>query len=575
MAPVTKSSASGKPPRQNPGPACQQCRVRKLRCDRQKPCGGCVESGVSCHTDSTPPQRGPKRGHLKVLRSRIAALEQKIGEQDPGAGLFTPAASESQFNLDDSSVQDSTAPAPPPSILGNSPPEEAIVVGLPMNVPPQIPPCSFGTAQSYIGPGGFPMPPLTRADLDQLFFDRTNTFIPLIQPYRYYRRSRQEQTTPSHNCLQYAMWTMAAALSSQFHHLRDALYHDTLEKLGHSPAEDDAARLEHAQAWILVAVYEFMQAPFQRAWISAGRAIRLVQLMRLNETDKATDLEVDADVFVEKEERRRTFWMAFCLDRCSCVLEGLPLTLNEQEIYTRLPSPEDVFQSGSPVTMPFLSEVLTETDPSMMSPFAESIIFTTLWGRSFIHQRQPAAEHAFSNASRDFCERQLWLDDILTRRVQKLQQDYLAASVKVDPMLLYTSMIAQTTALLLCKAAESIPPTTPSNHDLVSRYQRKAPAAAKEIVRLAQYLAHFSYFKVHPFTPIPLFLCRQFLFVLRGHDDSLADDLNVIGEALQELKGINGLCQTRVDIDFSEVELPDLEESPEAMMDFFGNYMTA
>lgn len=128
------------------------------------------------------------------------------------------------------------------------------------------------------------------------------------------------------------MWTMAAALSSQFHHLRDPLYHDTIEKLAHSPTEDDVSRLEHAQAWILIAVYELMQAPFQRAWISAGRAIRLVQLMRLNETDKVTDLDVDPETFVEKEERRRTFWMAFCLDRCSCVLEGLPLTLNEQEV---------------------------------------------------------------------------------------------------------------------------------------------------------------------------------------------------------------------------------------------------
>ncbi|KAI1379515.1 fungal-specific transcription factor domain-containing protein [Hypoxylon crocopeplum] len=573
MASATKAAANGKPPRQNPGPACQQCRIRKLRCDRQKPCGGCVDSGVSCHTDSTPPQRGPKRGHLKVLRSRIAALEQRMVEQDPGAGLFTPAASESQFNLDDNSISDSTAPPPPPSVMENSPPEEAGIVGLPLAAPPQLPPCGFIPGQSYVGPAGLPIPALTRADLDQLFFDRVNIFLPMIQQYRYFKRSRPAPTSPSHTCLQYAMWTIASALSSQFHHLRDALYHDTLERLGHSPAEDDASRLEHAQAWIIIAVYEFMQAPFQRAWISVGRAIRLVQLMRLNEIDKVADIEVDHGVFIEKEERRRTFWMAFCLDRCSCVLEGLSLTLNEQEIYTRLPSSEDVFQSGAPVTMPFLSEVLTETDPNIMSPFAESIIFTTLWGRSFIHQRQPAAEHVFSNASRDFCERQLWLDDILTRRIQKLQQDYVAASVKVDSMLLYTSMIAQTTALLLCKAAESIPPTTPSNHDLVSRYQRRAPAAAKEIVRLAQYLPHFSFFKIHPFTPIPLFLCRQFLFVLRGHDDSLADDLNVIGDALQELKGVNGLCQSRLDIDFSEVELPDLQESPEAIMDFFGNYM--
>jgi hypothetical protein len=60
-----------KRPRQNPGPACRQCRVRKLRCDRQTPCNGCVDAGVECHIDTTPPQRGPKKGHLQTLRLRI------------------------------------------------------------------------------------------------------------------------------------------------------------------------------------------------------------------------------------------------------------------------------------------------------------------------------------------------------------------------------------------------------------------------------------------------------------------------------------------------------------------------
>ncbi|KAL7627738.1 hypothetical protein AAE478_001933 [Parahypoxylon ruwenzoriense] len=516
------------------------------------------------------------------MSAMSTALEQRMGEQDHGAIPFSPNALESQFNLDDTTVKDTARPRASSSISEFSSPAEVVhlpdmnnALSLAMPAASQLPISNIIQGQNYFGVTGLVLPPLTRADLDQLFFDRTNIFLPLIQQYRYFQRSKTAPASTSHMCLQYAMWTMAAALSSQFHHLRDALYHDTLERLGNSAVEDDISRLEHAQAWILIAVYEFMQAPFQRAWISAGRAIRLVQLMRLNEIDKTTDLEADFETFLEKEEKRRMFWMAFCLDRCSCVLEGLPLTLNEQEISTRLPCSEDAFQSGTPVIMPFLPEVLTATDPNMLSPFAESVIFTTLWGRGFIHERQSATDHVFSNVSKEFCERQLWLDDILSRRIQRLQQDYVAASIKVDAMLLYTSMIAQTTVLLLCKAAESIPQVTPSNHELVSRYQRRAPAAAKEIVRLSQYLPHFSFFKVHPFTPIPLFLCRQFLLALRCHDGSIVDELHIITEALQELKGINGLCQSQLDIDFSEMGLSDLQESPESIMEFFGNYVAA
>jgi hypothetical protein len=138
---------------------------------------------------------------------------------------------------------------------------------------------------------------------------------------------------------------MAAALSSQFHHLRDSLYRDTLDQLhtldltlALGPQDDEVSLLEQAQAWILVAVYEFVQraSSFRQAWNSVGRAIRLVQFMRLSETDLEDAVfdtppytETDPDSFIEKEERRRTFWMAFCLDRVACSLNGLPLTLGE------------------------------------------------------------------------------------------------------------------------------------------------------------------------------------------------------------------------------------------------------
>lgn len=134
---------------------------------------------------------------------------------------------------------------------------------------------------------------------------------------------------------------MAATQSSQFQHIRSILYSETLEKLkalehARSPLDDDASYLQQTQAWILIAIYEFMQVNFQRAWTSTGRAIRLVQLMKLNEVDAIAGLDVSLDLspeeFVEREERRRTFWAAFCLDRFSCILDGLPLTLSEQAV---------------------------------------------------------------------------------------------------------------------------------------------------------------------------------------------------------------------------------------------------
>ncbi len=161
--------------------------------------------------------------------------------------------------------------------------------------------------------------------------------MPVLQRARYFSRSRKGygSAVESHVCLQSAMWTLASSMSSQFQHLRQSLYHETMQRLSqaaHVYGNDETApRLELAQAWILVAVYEFMHDTFQRAWSSTGRAIRLVQLLRLNGVDSVGH-DADAADFIKNEEKRRTFWVAFCLDRFSCALKGLHVTLTEEPV---------------------------------------------------------------------------------------------------------------------------------------------------------------------------------------------------------------------------------------------------
>ncbi|KND93706.1 putative transcriptional regulatory protein [Tolypocladium ophioglossoides CBS 100239] len=89
----TSSEAPKRQKRQKPGTACEECRRRKLRCDRAQPqCGLCRASGLTCQVPVARPPRGPKRGYLKTIRARLSALEGMILEQQqPRSGMLSPA----------------------------------------------------------------------------------------------------------------------------------------------------------------------------------------------------------------------------------------------------------------------------------------------------------------------------------------------------------------------------------------------------------------------------------------------------------------------------------------------------
>ncbi len=151
--------------------------------------------------------------------------------------------------------------------------------------------------------------------------------------------------------------------------------------------------------------------------------------------------------------------------------------------------------------MPFLSEVIAaNTAIATLSPFAECTVFTSLWGRTLCHQQQCAAEQVHGNvSSTDLCERQLQLDNLLSRRVVQFQQAYPATAVESDSMLLFTSIIAQTVLLALYNSSESSGLTVTASQSMMEDmlgYQGRAQAAAKEITRLVDYHLNFSVFKV-------------------------------------------------------------------------------
>lgn len=119
--------------------------------------------------------------------------------------------------------------------------------------------------------------------------------------------------------------------------MAETLYQETKQMLeGLTAGEPSNANKELAQAWVLVVTFESMRTYHHQAWMSAGRAFRLVQGMRYHNLDRPCDGHLPPSAqsgdFIELEERRRVFWMAYFLDHIISMRDTWPITLNEHVV---------------------------------------------------------------------------------------------------------------------------------------------------------------------------------------------------------------------------------------------------
>lgn len=145
-------------------------------------------------------------------------------------------------------------------------------------------------------------------------------------------------------CLRYAMWCLAASVNEKYYNHQEIFY-----RRARKYAESDEMRgqgeafgtLAHAQCWVLLASYEFKMMYFPRAWASSGRASRLCIMLGCNRLDNPVSVEVKKTGalprdWTDREERSRTFWMAYCVDRYASIGTGWPTAINEKDVSSKL-----------------------------------------------------------------------------------------------------------------------------------------------------------------------------------------------------------------------------------------------
>ena len=146
------------------------------------------------------------------------------------------------------------------------------------------------------------------------------------------------------NSLNYAIAMIGSSISSSDSKTIHACYSNARRYLEESQTEEPEPSLtvHTIQALVLITWYEFKGRDFARAWMSLGRLLRLARVLGLDcvDSDKTQPSECggfrlplpDTDDWVELEERRRTFWVAFILDAYSSARTKSPMTLRYNEV---------------------------------------------------------------------------------------------------------------------------------------------------------------------------------------------------------------------------------------------------
>ncbi|KAK4188598.1 fungal-specific transcription factor domain-containing protein [Podospora australis] len=508
--------------RQQPGFACEgkECRKRKLRCDRQRPaCVNCIGTEIACkYIDKRAPRKPKENGATVVsLRSRVAALEQQAVHRNSDDHFPEEDPSPTWEDLEHLSGTTAT----PTVASGRGPGNSVSLPFLPTLLHATSSSLAPGSANGSSGDDASStlLTDLVKADLIHIFFDRVHPTIPLLHKAAAIAwLSSSEPLDDYRQCLQYCIFSLAAVYSPFApRSLQESLHRKARAKIEDLDLLSDdlnTCKIEHVQSWVLLAFYEFAASTYRQAWLSAGRAFRMVHLMMVHAVDAPSAIQnmypTELLSEIQREEKRRVFWMAYCLDRLLSVCHNTSTTLSEFTVMNRLPCPESDFARGVIPQQTFLSEAMTATESLSAFPsgglnaMTESIVILTISGRAHFHKQIAAVEvlygGATAQAAQQFASTQAYLRSLLGKRMANLEKNF--PPTPEDPLLTFCHLLGKATEMYLGYVAleDPLKEKTPGG-SMRWGADEEGIISAGEMLRIAQEQGHLGYSKAHVFLP--------------------------------------------------------------------------
>ncbi|KAF2088922.1 hypothetical protein K490DRAFT_38482 [Saccharata proteae CBS 121410] len=541
--------------------ACVLCRKRKLKCDGQRPsCGTCKRLSHDCAYDEVRKKSGPKRGYVKALEARLQQVETMLKTQD-----VEPA----QDTQDPATL---FADRPRAPSMNNESPGGHVMNPDPQlfqtdnSSPKEFPAMNDGSMDTGSGSNPFSWEMIGLGldealpqqdvinELTQLYFDKVHPTFPMIHRPRFLAAMNLAPHMRPPICLRYIMWCFAASQTEKYSALQEHFYYrarkyaqqDEMKGFG-----EHTLTLAHCQAWVLIASYEFKCMYFPRAWLSVGRAVRLSQMMSLNKVDGVA-LDVKQCLpppkdWTEREERRRTWWMCYNIDRYASIGTGWPMTIDERDIYTNLPVSDEAFDKSRQMDAPSMEEVLEGNGAASLSGTAGTIVMACLFGRNLTHLHRPTPDDNAHDINGEFWARHRNMDNLLLNLSLNLPDSLRLPGGLPDGNVVFTNMCIHTSAICLHQAAifKAERNNLPSN--IAQESKVRCVAAAAEIANIMRLCSHMDTSAMSPFMAFCLYVAaRVFVQYLKNRpgDSQMNSSLEFLIRAMHVIKKRNPLTES-------------------------------
>jgi len=557
--------------------ACGTCRKRKLKCDSKRPkCSTCARLGHACEYDEVRKKSGPKRGYVKELEARLKQVETLLTSQGDDVSPPQPAPLEQQQQSFTSSTKGMSMFSTP-SMNADS------MGGMAQDANMIDPNLNLG---SNFGMGGIedfnwdmislgleePLPPQDVMDeLYNVYFEKVHPSLPMIHRPRFMASLNMPTNQRPPVCLRYIMWAHACAMLPQYKTSAEQFYQKARKYIeqdqmkGHG---ESFISVPHAQAFILIGTYEFKTMYFPRAWMTCGLATRIAQLMGLHRQDRV-GLDVKQTMappkdWIEREERRRTFWMAYCQDRYASIGTGWPMAIDERDILTNLPASDEAFLTGKAEPTPALQDVLAGEGTSGLSSFAGVCLLATLFGRNLTHLHRPADDDNDHDLNGEFWKRHRSIDNILLNTSLSLPAHLRLPYGLNDPNIIFANMNIHTSTICLHQAAIFKADKHRLAAQIGAESKRRCIVAADQITNIMKMCSHQDLSQLNPFIAFCLYVAaRVFVQYLKSkrEDSTVRASLTFLLSAMMALRTKNPLTesflvQLDVDLEGSGLNIP-------------------